>query len=131
MLCGSSNPVDSLAAFAAKLRDGAAPSGVSKYIREHLSQETVQKLGTANDDLRSALAEDLNRIIETEYEAARYLSSKKEELNALRAANKTGDAEDLQKEIAAPEGRLSFTYRRARVTLLQTRPQSHGILMGD
>jgi len=111
--------------LAKKLKGGGGPTELAKYIREHLSPDTVRRLdGPADSGLKSALAKDLNSLIDGEYEANRHLPRLREELNGvnaqisvLKSAGKTGDSEyrndekravDLQKKITEAESLVPF-----------------------
>jgi len=81
-----------LAGFAAKLRQGQDP--LSKFIFENLSKETQQLLASPGDSVRSALARDLNVLLERELEAK---ASLKDEVAARDIASQNNDATSVAK----------------------------------
>ncbi|MBI5383730.1 MAG: DUF2723 domain-containing protein [Verrucomicrobia bacterium] len=101
-----------LAGFAGKLKNGAAPAALTQYLRDHLAPDTVQRLsGPADKALAAALARDLNKLMDDEFEKNRALPYWRDELAALntelatlpansrQARKKKESAEKLQKAI--------------------------------
>lgn len=114
-----------LGGLASKLKSGAAPTALSKYLYENLSPETQQLIGGgASPALAKALARDLNKLIDAEYEANKRLPALRAELSAItnelslmkdlgkadsRAARKNqARAEELQKELVAASKLVPF-----------------------
>ncbi|HVM48231.1 MAG TPA: DUF2723 domain-containing protein [Candidatus Acidoferrum sp.] len=96
--------------FAAKLRPSAQQDPLSKWLYDNLSPDT-QKLLTSNGDskgLRTALAHDLNALLERELQIKERLNAKKQEKDAVDQDIADGstseklhrDQERLAKEIA-------------------------------
>jgi hypothetical protein len=119
-----------LAAFTRKLKDGGAPEGLSKYLYDHLKPETQELTKGATDArLAKALAQDLNRLMNGEYEAYCELPELRLEMssltNQLAALRDQGQAEsrasrriagrldELQKKLAADLSLVPF-YEPAR-----------------
>jgi len=73
-----------LAGLATKLKNGGAPSDLSKYLRDHLSADTRRLLdGQPSKALAHALADDFNRIMDEDFEANRKLPELQQELAGL------------------------------------------------
>ena len=86
-----------LAGFAAQLKGGSGPAELSKYLRDHLSPETQQLLASPADKrLAKALAQDLNKLMDTEYEDNKALPGWRDEYNAA-----SGDLANLKPDTRA------------------------------
>ena len=102
-----------LKGFAARLRPGPGQDPVSKYLHDNLSPATRQLLGGPGDErsLRRGLAQDLNRILDREYQTTRRISALERQRAALarKAANgPDGDAARRQHATLSAEiARLS------------------------
>ncbi|MFM1770557.1 MAG: hypothetical protein RJA22_3086 [Verrucomicrobiota bacterium] len=110
-----------LPAFAAKLKAAADP--VSRFLNEQLSANTRQMLGTPNDALKSALAKDLNRILDMELANAAAWHAKldeqarlERELAAAEAARPSATGEAATR-LAAEAERLKASLARANTDL--------------
>jgi len=89
-----------LPSFAAKLRPGPQQDKLSKYLYDRLSKETQALLGQSGKEsaLRSALAKDLNELLENEYRERRQMEADIDEID--RRAIDAGEKERLKKERA-------------------------------
>jgi len=133
-----------LKGFAARLRPSGDQDPLSKFIYENLSSETRQLLaGSGNEAaLRSALAKDLNVLLERELVARKRQQAKQREKDQVdQEINATGSSdslrrkqEQLTKEITdlAKIGPLYETNRFSQVTIseyladfIKENPQSH------
>jgi tetratricopeptide (TPR) repeat protein len=72
-----------LSDFAKEIEQGAGPAGVSKYLRDNLSEETRKLLGGSSDKLAEPLAKDLNRLLDDEWRGNLELPGMREELNSI------------------------------------------------
>ena len=118
-----------LQAFAAKLRPGTDQDPLSRYLFENLSRPTQALLTGPGDEaqLRKALADDLNVILEREQKAWRALAIKQRQKDDIDQRLSGGDASDrlrrkqeqLENEIAelSKIGHLYDTNRFAGVKL--------------
>ena len=70
--------------FAKKLEQGAAPADLSKYLRDHLSEDTRKLLAAGGANLAEPLAEDLNRIMDDEWKANLQLPGLRSELTTVQ-----------------------------------------------
>ena len=94
-----------LPAFAQALRQQGKPAALSKYLFENLSPETRELLSASGPPLARALARDLNRLIDQEYELNPRLPKMREEQSALtnglaelKAAGKADSREYRKKQ---------------------------------
>ncbi len=127
--------------FTAKLRAQADP--LSKYLFDNLSAETRQLLSSQGSEaqLRSALATDLNRLLDRELRDKQLIAEKTAEKSVLDQAMATGSAserqrrraQELEKEITdlakigpfyQPERFKQVTISEYLMDFIQQNPQS-------
>jgi tetratricopeptide (TPR) repeat protein len=89
-----------LPAFTARLRPGPAQDAVSKFIYGNLTPQTQQMLnGQGNDAaLRSALAHDLNVLIDRELTVKKQIEEKQQEKNGVDQRITDGSASESLKQ---------------------------------
>ncbi len=124
-----------LPALVSRLNPGPNQDPLSKYIYDHLREETKGLLKSGKEArLRAALAEDLNRLIELEYNLIQDLRSKTSELARLQRAGQTNQIAALESEIS-DKAKLEPLYTPAKFAgvklseylqkFLRQNPQSH------